>query len=340
MSEDGFPGDESTIEAWRLPWPGNMVLLRLGPETPHVAGHLAAEYTVTHRVGCVCPECQELRAAVGNMRGRNQHIAAVMNARERGLNQAGQEIRAQRHREGTARSQVNRELAEAGADPYRSGGPDLPAGRKACGCLKHVACLCRDSWGRTRAVAEAQPDYAEKRRAMQADLDNGVCTYTTPVRYAFRIGEYAATGYKHGETTGRPPLFAILGVDTPASRGEVPAPSDRSEEPAPDPEQEVLAALREYDSWVLAGPQFPPALTGIRPAGMCTDCWLAPGAVDGRCFWCQLKVTVARENRSREPERKHRTGPGIAVKALIVVATAFWVLCLVSAVLTLAGVLS
>lgn len=78
-------------------------------------------------------------------------------------------------------------------------------------------------------------------------------------------------------------------------------------EPAPDPAGEILAALREFDTWLLAGPRYPDELAdpARAPAGLCKDCHLGLEARNGRCFWCQLAVTVRLENKGLESLARH-----------------------------------
>lgn len=121
-------------------WPEALALLRIGPDTTHLADHI--QITATgHPRGCLCPECSDLRRAVGGGRSMNKHIAAAMTARERGKRAAEAEIIAQRKREAAARAEVTRELAYWGAYPYRAsdgglGGaePVLATGAGDCTC--------------------------------------------------------------------------------------------------------------------------------------------------------------------------------------------------------------
>jgi hypothetical protein len=111
-----------------------------------------------------------------------------------------------------------------------------------CGYRFTGRCSCpacsRDSgescWSNTRVIAERQPGYESKRRVMQGQLDTGECTWTRPVRYAYRIGEYA------GERPGWP--FSVLGYERDGQPIPEPAPPPP---PPPDPMDEYRAVMAE-----------------------------------------------------------------------------------------------
>jgi len=101
-------------------WMRDMALLRIGPDTEELSRHLNPGDC--HHIGCLCPECSELRRAVGGGKRMDKHIAKTMEANERGRIAAEQEILAQARREAAARARVTRELAKYGAYPYRAAG--------------------------------------------------------------------------------------------------------------------------------------------------------------------------------------------------------------------------
>lgn len=74
------------------------------------------------------------------------------------------------------------------------------------------------------------------------------------------------------------------------------------------PALEIRAELEAFDDWMLrGGPQYPDELAHPEraPAGHCTGCHLGLAVSGGRCFWCQLALNVANENRGTEALAKH-----------------------------------
>lgn len=262
MSDDGNRATGHWLEA--------MALLRSGPDTGELARHLNPPGQ--HLKGCLCPECAELRAAVG--RGLDKHTAAIMNAKERGKAAAEQEITAQRRLQAAALAKVNRELAGYGTYPYRM------AREEAAGF-----------------ITAAEPP-------MMANYPRGDCTCAPP---AWKPGSSYWSAHKPG-CPMKARLRAVAGYEALKQEQPVSTTSPEPEPPA-DPEQEIVAALREFDTWSLAGPQFPPELrdTGTAPAGKCRECHLGlrVNHVAGLCFWCQLAAVTRNENRGLESRRKH-----------------------------------
>lgn len=232
-------------------WFSDMALLRIGPETEelswqlnpplHPAGHFAH--------GCLCPECAELRAAVG--KGMYEYAESIA-ARQRGKlaaipKPAGPRIR---HPEG-CRCQDCSDLRQAGdctcsAPAWRPGSPRWAAHNTECPMR---ARLCRE--GATRAVRE------QARVAVVHEPGCG-CGCEKPGRLT--------------------PALAIR------------------------------AELEAFDDWMLrGGPQYPDELAHPEraPAGHCTGCHLGLAVSGGRCFWCQLALNVANENRGTEALAKH-----------------------------------
>lgn len=71
-----------------------------------------------HPVGCLCPECTEIRRAVGKMRGADKHISAMMNAGEPEIRKQAKAVD-QARQAADARKLAVLGIAAFGADPYR-----------------------------------------------------------------------------------------------------------------------------------------------------------------------------------------------------------------------------
>lgn len=285
---------------------------RTEPGACHPAGHFAR--------GCLCPECPELRAAVG--KGMDKHIAATMEAREKGKRAAEAEITAQAHREAAARAEVTRELAGYGAYPYRTGGKQLrgpkheaatreqsraaivhlqllkgPHGYKSQDTDPHSPCTCMHPRPGTSGV-EDRP-YAHDRACRR------------------NYGQFSGTpGWRadHGELTSGievPPLDGavtlIEGCRNPDSVSTCLPPADPVAQ-----WQEVTRSL------VLPDPG--QAFTAIpdQPPGTCIICRTGPLFAGNQCWYCHALNGLIRD----ELRTSNHDHSGWAVMAALATALA------------------
>jgi hypothetical protein len=311
-------------------WPdtraGMMALQRIGADTEELSRQLnpPAGSMPYHPIGCLCPECAKVRAAVGKMRGRDKHLAAVMNAKERGKAAAEQAVTGQRRREAAAWAQVTREMAAYGVYPYRMAReeaaamvPRKPDREPGCGkpgasvmpARRYPCPSCEFPFASPLGSTRCQ--YC----GYQGPADSEQVIVLTPrEKEKLRSGTGCICGTAgfsnlrtHPESCRwrRAVEQGIRGLN----QVQVPAESAPPPELVLTPEQEIVAALREFDTWALAGPQFPPELqdTGTAPDGTCRECHLGliVNKAAGLCFWCQLAVSTRNENRGLESLRRH-----------------------------------
>jgi hypothetical protein len=288
-------------------WYTDMALLRIGPETEVVARQLSPG--VYHHIGCLCPECTEIRAAVGGSR-MDEDIAAVMETRERGRIAAGQEITAQRRREADARAEVTREMAGYGAYPYRVAREAAQEFLDGAVHSRGTGCTCRPpAWNPGSPYWAAHNVDCPMRARLCAEAARKA-RQEKPGRPAARIAreicvkdEFTRCGCR--DCTA-PPALA----------------NDEQGLPFTDPVQEIRAALAEYDTWRLNGPVYPPELCllpGQHPTGKCRECHLGDAMRDSLCYWCLLAQQVARE-KPRKPARGAAAAAVSAVLTILVTA--------------------
>lgn len=256
-----------------------------------------------HPVGCLCPECTEIRRAVGRMRNLDKHVAEVMNAGEPEIRKQAEAVDRAR-KAADARKLAVLGIAAFGADPYRTGG----------GAEEFEDALARagEQAGDCTCPGNRHGDPRWAVHLIHCPMRVRLCTQ----------GKITAGSGKQ-----------MRGPKHDANHAE----------PALTPEQKIRRELAAFDDWMQADWDLPDWLqpdATVQEPGKCASCHLGWAVKGGSlCAYCHAWNQVIQDNHEHRKLTASRGTPSWVVCALLWTALAFISCVLTLGAITLAGAL-